>query len=457
MILWLLLALLTAACLAALLHPLLRGAKPAAAGRASHDIEVYRDQLAELERDCERGMISDRDATAARVEIQRRMLAADAENSEEKKGPTMAVTRSARRIAVALVVLVPAAALALYLWEGSPELPGAPYAERSAERERLLAEAPEGLDERMAELATLVEGQPDNLDAWRLLGRGYFTLGRYEDSAAAYRRAAALVPGDAAILSELGQSLVYAASGEVTGEARQVFAQVRTAEPGEPRARYYLGLAEAQAGQPEAALKIWIALERDSAEDAPWLPVLRQGIAQLAADTGADPATLGTRGPDRAQVEAAAEMSEDERAAMIGSMVEGLATRLEENPEDLDGWLMLARSRAAQGDRDAAVEAYRRAATLAPEDPEIAALYADALFQVAGQAEVPPPELLEAMTRLNALDPQHPTALWVLGAEAAARGDADTARDYWQPLIERIPPDTEAHRALRRQLDALGG
>jgi cytochrome c-type biogenesis protein CcmH len=456
MILWIVLAAITAACLIAVLHPLLRAPRAADAGRARHDLEVYRDQLAELERELEHGMIAARDAAAARVEIERRMLAADAEASLQTKGPTMAVSPRARRIAIALVLLVPAAALALYLWEGSPEMPGAPYAERSAERDRLVAEAPEGLDERMAELAALVEEQPDNLDAWRVLGRGYFTLGRYGDSAGAYRRAAALAPGDGTILSELGQSLVYAAGGEVTAEARQVFAQVRTAAPDEPRARYYLGLAEAQAGRPEEALKIWVALERDSAADAPWLPVLRQGIAQLSAESGIDPATRGgTAGPSREQVEAAAEMTAEERQAMIDGMVEGLAARLEENPDDLDGWLMLGRARAARGERDQAVEAFRRAAELAPENPEIVGLYAEALFQSAGQAETPPPELLAVMTRLHALDPDQPTALWVLGAEAASRGDAAAARGYWQPLLARIPPDTQAHRALQSELDAL--
>ncbi|MDA0704297.1 MAG: c-type cytochrome biogenesis protein CcmI [Proteobacteria bacterium] len=456
MILWIVLAAITAICLIALLHPLLRASRAPGAGRARHDLEVYRDQLAELEREREHGMIAPADAAAARVEIERRMLAADAEDSLEAKGPTMAVTPSARRIAIALVVLVPAAALALYLWEGSPEIPGAPYAERSAERERIMAEAPEGMDERMAELAELVEGQPENLDAWRLLGRGYFALGRYQESAGAYRRAVVLAPGDGP-LSELGQSLVYAADGQVTDEAQQVFAQVRTAEPDEPRARYYLGLAEAQAGRPEEALKIWVALEKDSARDAPWLPVLRQGIAQLSAESGvAPPSKDGTAGPNREQVEAAAEMSEEERTAMIDGMVERLAARLEENPDDLDGWLMLGRSRASRGEREEAVEAFRRASEIAPEDPVVVGLYAEALFQSAGQAGTPPPELLAVMTRLHVLDPEQPTALWVLGAEAASRGDAAAAREYWQPLLARIPPDTQAHRALQRELDALG-
>jgi cytochrome c-type biogenesis protein CcmH len=464
MILWVVLAAITAACLITLLHPLLRAPRAPGAGRARHDLEVYHDQLAELEREREHGMIAPADAAAARVEIERRMLAADAEDSQEAKGPTMAVTPRARHIAIALVVLVPAAALALYLWEGSPEMPGAPYAERSAERERLLAEAPEGLGERMAELAELIEGQPENLEAWRLLGRGYFALAHYQDSAGAYRRAVALAPGDGALLSEMGQSLVYAAEGEVTDEARQVFAQVRTAEPDEPRARYYLGLAEAQAGRPEEALKIWVALERDSAQDAPWLPVLRQGIAQLSAESGIAPppapdesvGTAGVAGPSREQVEAAAEMSEEDRTAMIDGMVERLAARLEENPDDLDGWLMLGRSRASRGEPEEAVEAFRRAAELAPENPTVAGLYAEALFQNAGRTETPPPELLAVMTRLHVLDPEQPTALWVLGAEAASRGDASAAREYWQPLLARISPDTQAHRALQRELDALG-
>ena len=252
MILWLVLALITALCLVALLHPLLRAPRGTATARAGHDLEVYRDQLAELERDLERGLISAQEATAARVEIQRRMLAADTEATEEGETSAMALAQRARRVSVALVVLVPAVAIALYLWEGSPEMPDAPYAERSAERERLLAEAPEGMEERLAELAALTQEQPENLDAWRLLGRGSFALGRYEESAAAYRRAAALARGDAAILSELGQSLVYASGGRVTDEAGQVFAQVRTAEPAEPRVRYYLGLAQAQAAGVEA-------------------------------------------------------------------------------------------------------------------------------------------------------------------------------------------------------------
>ena len=85
-----------------------------------------------------------------------------------------------------------------------------------------------------------------------------------------------------------------AAGGTVTPEAARAF-KIALADPeAAPRSRFYLALADYQAGDVKKALQEWVDLEADSPADATWLPVLRKHIAEAAATLGVDPASLKT-------------------------------------------------------------------------------------------------------------------------------------------------------------------
>ncbi len=334
--------------------------------RAEHDVEIYRDQLAELERDRARGLVTESQLEASRVEIGRRLLAADAaaeETPEERAAP-----RTRAILAVVLAAAVPLAAGGLYVWQGAPLGPAIMEAgnadARTAGRDTDMTTLVERLAERMKE-------RPDDARGWRLLGRSLSSLERHSEAARAYGRAAALLPADADLKSLQGEALAAANRGTVTEEAEHLFAAALTIDPGEPRAHFYLGLAALQKGDRDGALARWRALEAASPEDAEWLPMLRQRIAGLAPETDAGTA----RGPTREDVAAAREMLPEERARMIRGMVEGLAARLKEEPGDAEGWARLARSWRVLGEPEKERDALTALARLLPEDsPERAAV-----------------------------------------------------------------------------------
>ena len=246
--------------------------------------------------------------------------------------------------------------------------------------------------------------------------------------------------------------------GMVTPAATQAFERALALDPADPRARFYRGLALLQAGDRQGALDAWIALIESSPGDAPWLPELQRRVTELAGELGVDAADLpepapAAPGPTREQMQAADSMAPEDRAAMIRDMVAGLAARLEEQPGDLEGWRMLARSYQALGEPQQAADAYRQVALALPDDLEAQLAYADALLAAAPNGLSP--AALAQMRRVLALDPHNPAALFHLGQAAAQAGDAAAARTHWQLLLAQVPEDAPEHAQIQRLLDQL--
>jgi cytochrome c-type biogenesis protein CcmH len=372
MMFWVLAAVMAALLVLALLWPLLRarGAAPAA---ADYDRAVYLDQLSELELDRQRGLIDAVEAEAARREIERRLL--QTENGADKTVPSGGGRW--RRLALALVVaLPPALGLGLYLQLGTPDLPGLPLAGRDPGGPAELALLIDRLQLRLAD-------RPEDTEVHLILAQLYERAGRFDEAAARYRAAIALIEQQgevpAGLHAALGETLVAAAGGQVGREARHAFAAAIEADPGSSRARYFAGLAMAQDGRLQDAIDVWQSLAEDSPADAPWLPLLSQQIARAARELGIEPPAIAQPpGPSASDVEAAQNMTPEERADFIRSMVDQLAVRLEAEPADPDGWLRLARAHAVLREDDKARAALARAeaeiAALPEGAPERAAL-----------------------------------------------------------------------------------
>src|SRR5262249_38856089 len=212
---------------------------------------VYRDQLAEVER--ERGRtLSPAEADAARTEIERRLLAAA--DKDAAGGDASAGDRTAwhRFLTPALCLVVPLFALGLYLDIGTPGLPSAPFVARSGSAAAPAADEAKALAQTIATLRARLAQQPD----------------------------------DAETLSALGEVLTRQADGVVTPEAQDLLRRALTKNPDDPRALFYLGLAESQAGDSKAALARWQQLEQKSPADAPWRPTLRAEIERVARASG---------------------------------------------------------------------------------------------------------------------------------------------------------------------------
>lgn len=346
------LAALTLAVLVPLLATVRRGG--VAESRRSRDLAVYRSQLAELDMAHRDGMIDGEELAAARTEIERRMLRLDGSDAAtpERQG-------SGTAVAVPLVVLV-LAALPAYLLLGRPDLPAAPAAPASegSQAARVEPEMALALDRLVADLAA----NPDQPERQALLARTALALGRPRLAVGAFERAIDARPEDADLHAGLGEALLSLAEGQMTPAVRLAFGRALAIDGGNPAARFYSGLAQLQDGDPEAAAATWRTLLADAPEDAPW----RAGIAAQLARIEA-PRSARTPPPlDAATLGAAAEMDPQEQAAMIRTMVDRLAARLEAAPEDFRGWLELARMRAILGDEDSAQEALERARLHAP-------------------------------------------------------------------------------------------
>jgi cytochrome c-type biogenesis protein CcmH len=368
---------LTSLALAILLVPLLLRRR-ADGSREAYNLAVYRDQLAEVERDLGRGLLSPEQAEMARAEIGRRILALS-------PAPASAASTSPVPFAAATVavLLLPFAAWLLYARLGSPGLPDQPFAERAAAA-KAVASGVQHLDlgKAVAKIDAHLKEHPEDLTGWLLLARTEITLGQYAEAAEAYRHAADLSGHRADIVGDWGEAQVLAANGTVTPAAREAFQAALADKESAPRSRYYLALAQSQHGDTKAALQGWVDLAADSPADAEWLPLLRERIAEAATTLGVDPTSLKTSSgrPSQAAVAATAQAdaSPEERRAMILTMVGNLAARLEQQPDDVEGWARLGRSYMVLKEPQKARDAYGRALKLKPDDAALRQAFAEA-------------------------------------------------------------------------------
>jgi len=351
--LWVAFAVLTGVAVLTVLMPLTRPRSERRDGTES-DIAVYKDQLREIEADLARGVIDAGEAEAARTEVGRRLLAAD------RAGRVTAPSRPVpRALVAAVIVLLPAASLGLYLAFGSPNLPGQPLSAR-------LQESPQeqNVDMLVARVEDHLAAEPEDGRGWEVLAPVYMRIGRYDDSAQAWANAIRLLGSTPEREANRGEALVAARDGLISDEARQAFARALRLDAAMPKARYFVAMSAEQDGDTGKATQLWRLLLADSPPDAPWRPAVEQRLAALA-ESGAEPAAPG---PSREEVAAASEMSEAERAEMISGMVDRLAGRLAENGADLDGWLRLARAYVVLGDEAKARQALASARENFPDD-----------------------------------------------------------------------------------------
>ncbi|MFG1297277.1 c-type cytochrome biogenesis protein CcmI [Xanthobacter variabilis] len=353
-------AIMTALAALAVLWPLSRSRT--LKGEREADLAVYRDQLAEIDRDRESGRLPPEQAEAARTEVARRMIAADAARAAESSAAQGNAGRR-RTAAVMALVLVPLFGAGLYIYLGTPDLPGAPLAERM-----------EGPADRgdVAILVRKVEEHlaqnPNDGAGYEVLAPIYLRLGRLDDAARAYAQAIRVLGPTALRYSALGEVLTMQANGIVTAEALKAFQESVKLDPTEPRASYFLGLAAEQDGRDADAAAIWKAMLERTPADAPYLPLLKKALARVeggvnGAPAMRPPAAAAAPGPSASDVANAASMSADDRSTMIRGMVQRLQDRLTASPNDLEGWLRLARAYKVLGDGEKVKEALASART----------------------------------------------------------------------------------------------
>ena len=437
-------------------RPLLGGTRTQSSTE-SHVLEVYREQLAQTDQDLERGLISAEEAETSRIEVKRRILSL-AENTGTS--PREATRGAVLWPGVGLSILIPVAALGIYLSQGSPHFPSRPDPTNVAVNDiaGTTRDHPE-----ISELAASLGKNPDDLRSWISLAEALSRLKRHEQAGIAYSYAARLEPDNATWPSLQGQQLVIASEGQVSLQAEAAFSEALKRNPGEPRARYFLGLADRQAGRLDAAMTRWQQLLAESPPNASWIRLLQQQITVLAAEMGSsvDPkkAVAGQQppppGPSRDDIEAAAQMSQEDRDAMIRSMVDSLANRLASDPDDVQGWLRLAHARLVLGEKEPATAAWKKAAALQPDNAGILLDWAEGLISASSPDLPDPAELDPLLEDILALEPENRRGLQLAGAYALAKGNRNGAVTHWTKLLELLDPGDPAYVRWKRQLDLL--
>ena len=353
MTLWFVFALMTVAAIFAVLWPLSRGTASRAGGS---EAVVYKDQLAEVDRDVAAGQIGAAEAEAARVEISRRLLAA-ADNARDL--PAQSNPGLRRSSAVLALVGLPIAAVAFYLALGSPQLGDFPLAARTR-----AADANQPLENLVAQVEAHLEKNPTDGRGWNVLAPVLARLGRYDDAVRAFRNSIAYNGDSAERRSDLGEALVGSGGGVVTGDAKAEFERAVALNADDPKANYFLGLAAEQDGRKDEAANIWRALLSKAPADAPWRPLVQTSLARVGGGGVTMPALSDET------IAASKEMNDGDRNAMIRGMVDRLATRLKQNGDDVEGWLRLVRAYLVMGDRDKALGATTDARQAVAKDSE---------------------------------------------------------------------------------------
>lgn len=345
--LWIAIALMTGAAVLCVVWPL---SKPRAfaALPSDGDIAFYEDQLRALDRDVDSGLVPSDEVARSRTEIGRRVIAAHA---RAEASPPVRTTARWRLLvtALAVILVIPAVSLAVYLRVGAPDQDDMPL---SARRDSPISET---LAQDIAKVETHLITHPDDGRGFDVLAPLYLRIGRFDAASQAYSRALTLLGESVSRRVGYGQALMLAADGVVTADAREAFEQAAKDDPTAPQPKFYLGLAAAEDGDKARARTIWNGLVASAPADAPWLPLVKTQLSELDNPTAAPrPPASGPASPAGAAIAA---LPADQRLGMIRGMVEGLASRLAQDGHDKEGWLKLVRAYAVLGEKDRALAA----------------------------------------------------------------------------------------------------
>jgi cytochrome c-type biogenesis protein CcmH len=404
MIFWTLAALGSLVVAAFLLRALSLGAGRQSDG-GGFDVQVYRDQLAEVDRDVARGVLDAEDAERTKTEISRRLIAAHAAAKASAAGAASEKTELRLGFGIVAAVVV-AGGLALYHQLGQPLMPDQPLAERLAEARELASTRPSqeayeaslparpdpnqdpDLLNLVKQLRDVVQDRPDDLRGFELLARNEASLGNFKRAYQAQERIIEL-KGDAAEPNDhlsLADYYMISAEGYISPEAEVALRKALELSPQNGFARYYTGLLMMQTGRPDLTFRFWRALLEEGPENAPWIAPIRENIEDLAWIAGVRYDPPAPRGPSAADIAAAENMDSQDRAAMIEGMVSSLSERLATEGGSAQEWAQLITALAVLGRTGDAGDIWAEAQEIFAEAPAALDLINQAA-QTAGLAE----------------------------------------------------------------------
>jgi cytochrome c-type biogenesis protein CcmH len=268
-------ALLLVVVIAFILPPLWLGLRPLnnKTDRKEANLAIFRDQLAELEREKAEGSLAESDFEPARKELQRRLL----EEVDFQTGDAAANHGPSRKMATALLLLIPVLALLGYATLGNPK---ALDLAQTVAPENVTQEQIVGM---VGKLAERLKANPDDQQGWLMLARSYKSMERYQDAADAYGKAETLVNQDPDLLASYAEALATASATGLNGKPRQLVERALQIDPKHSHSLFLAGAAAMEAGENEKGIAYWEALLPEVEPGSEIDKMLRTGIDKMKA------------------------------------------------------------------------------------------------------------------------------------------------------------------------------
>jgi cytochrome c-type biogenesis protein CcmH len=413
-------ALLTLLVVAWLVRPLLR--KPTGSGISSEKLNaaIHRDQLHALEADLARGVISQQDFETTRDELQLRLLD-DTESFEASPKNRKAGFWTPKRTSLAVGISLPVLALGLYLQLGTPEAINPVATAESNDHQ---------MKEMIDSLAARLKANPNDPKGWAMLARSYKAMGRFEEAQLAFEKAGDIVKTDPDLLVDHAELTAILAGNKLEGKPQQMIEEALRLNPEHPMGLMMAGVAAYQNADYKNAVTRWEKLLTMLPPDSPDAQQMQANIDDARAKGGLVATESNKLPPIPAG--AAAGMTPDK----INDMVDRLAARLKDNPDDLAGWARLARAYKVQKRLDEAAAAYAKTGKLLDTDPDLLTQYADTLAMRNNSLQGKPSELVN---KALAIAPKHPMALMMAGQAAYQSGNYAAAIGHWKNVLSVLP------------------
>ena len=319
------------------------------------DVDVYKAQLNELELDIERQLLSKSEASQGRLEIERRLL--KAADTIKENGDL----ENPNKIVVLILILALLSSLVIYNGLGTIGMPDFP-------RKTMVAEAPETDEikqnkELVKQIKQRLRQSPDEVKGWTSLAHLHMNLGNYNEAADALYIAQILEPDNYDILLMYAESLIQLSKEKVTPAALLVLHRAQNINPEHIGAKFFLALAEYQAGEIEVAYATWLTINANLNVEDPMKSFIGYWINLAEVDLGMREDLPQMRAPSitEEQAKTIQSMDEDQQQELIRQMVAQLADKMVQDPQNLEGWMRLSRAYMVLGQKEDAINALESA------------------------------------------------------------------------------------------------
>lgn len=327
MVFWIITALLTAIAMGFVCYPLLLR-NVSSRSEADSEQTLYKARLSEIDKDVELGRLDEISAQAARADEARRLI-----KSTENTRP-LKVSSTNKVLVILAALFLPLSSLPFYLSVGSPQEALPTSAAENTDNEPSIEELVAVAEKRLA-------SNPDDTNGWKVIAPVYMRMGRFDDAINAYENVLRVEGESPEFLLKLADAHIEKNQGQVNETAQQLVSRILELDKENAAARFYTGIIALQSDKPDETMRIWQAMLDEAQGDEEWVPIIQGRIAELKS---LENTQVPLPALDEETLEAAQDMSTEDRLEMIGQMVSNLSERLQENPNNKQGWQRLITS-----------------------------------------------------------------------------------------------------------------